>query len=225
MKITLLATLALGLLSGGASFTAIAEPAAPAPQHMAIVPYDPKKPVAERSPEHLYVPYEEFMTLWQAAKEHRRGEGAPEPASVAYTFTAARYDGKVGERSVTFTARLDLLTGGSEAWQKIRLPFKGAKLTGVQMDGKPAALQGEDLMVEKPGRHRIEATFDVPLAAGAAGFRWGVPRSAATLVTLRLPSAGMTAAIAPEAVRWSASWMAARKSPQRSEPPMRCASP
>jgi len=203
MRRRLLTKLGNALLAGLAATVAVStsvvadETAKPEASRTVIVPYDPQKPAADQKPDRLYLPYEEFLTLWQAAKEHRRGEHGPESASVDQAITSARYEGRVDEHAVTFHARLDLLTGGSDDWKKVALPFRGARLTSVTLDGKAAALEADTLVVEKPGRHAVEADFDVPLAAGSNGFRLGIPRSAATLVSLRLMQPGMAATIAP----------------------------
>ena len=65
-----------------------------------IVPYDATKPIAGQKPDQFYLPYERFLELWEAAKMNRTGARA-EPAVVAYVLSAARYDGVVGERSVS----------------------------------------------------------------------------------------------------------------------------
>ncbi len=161
-----------------------------------IVPYDSHKPVAGQTPDGLYVPYEEFLNLWEAAKAHRRGP-QPETIPVPFAFTAARYDGRLTDRLITFAAQLDLLTGGADAWRSVPVPFRGVKLTSLTLDGETAVMKGADVLVEKPGRHRLTATFEIPFARGATEFRWGIPPSAATLVTLKLPDPAMSATIAP----------------------------
>ena len=38
-----------------------------------IVPYDAKKPLRDQKPDRLYLPYERFLELWEAAKATRAG--------------------------------------------------------------------------------------------------------------------------------------------------------
>ena len=139
---------------------------------------------------------QEFLNLWEAAKTHRR-DPQPETIPVPFAFTAARYDGRLTDRLITFTAQVDLLAGGADAWRSFPVPFRGVKLTSLTLDGETAVMKGADVLVEKPGRHRLLATFEIPFARGATEFRWGIPPSAATLVTLKLPDPAMSATIAP----------------------------
>ncbi len=169
------------------------------PSTVVIVPYDSHKPLAGQKPDQLYVPYQQFLNLWQAAKEHRRHDllpAAPEPAPLPFALTAARYDGSVEDRAIKFTARIDLTTGG-DSWQHVPLPFRDAHLTALSLDGKPAALDKDALLVETAGRHRIDAVVEVPRPSGALDLHWGIPRTAAAIVVLRLPQASMTASISP----------------------------
>ena len=124
-------------------------------------------------------------------------QSPPETIPVPFAFTAARYDGRLTDRLITFTAQLDLLTGGADAWRSVPVPFRGVKLTSLTLDGETAVMKGADVLVEKPGRHRLTAIFEIPFARGATEFRWGIPPSAATLVTLKLPDPAMSATIAP----------------------------
>ena len=160
-----------------------------------IVPYDPTKPVAQQKPDQFYVPYERFLQLWEAAKANRSGK-KPEPALVAFVLSAARYEGVLGERAATFTATLDVTTY-NEPWVKVPLPFVGVKIGSLKLDGVAAAYDGEQIIVEKPGRHQLELTFEIPLPRGAQTLEWSVPRTAATLLTLSLPDERTRATITP----------------------------
>jgi hypothetical protein len=77
----------------------------------------------------------------------------------------------------------------------VPLPFKSVKVRGFLLDGVPAAFDGEQVVIEKPGRHRIEVAFEVP-RRGARLF-WNIPRSTATMVVLTLPNPQTTALITP----------------------------
>ncbi len=161
-----------------------------------IVPYDVNARPIDDQVTKVYVPYERFLYLWEAAKQNRRPAAAQPGAPIAWALTSARYDGVVGRGSVAFTAQFDLLTGG-DAWQSVSLPFPGARLTGVRLDGTPTAISNDALLVEKAGRHRVDINFEVALPPGAKTFEWGIPRAAGALVTLTWPDTAMTAAIEP----------------------------
>src|SRR6185295_4052066 len=62
-----------------------------------IVPYDPKKPVKDQHPDKVYLNYDRFLELWEAAKKSRTPEKQPF-AAAAYALGAARYEGRVEEK-------------------------------------------------------------------------------------------------------------------------------
>ncbi|MEA3213466.1 MAG: hypothetical protein QOE70_6523 [Chthoniobacter sp.] len=160
---------------------------------MVIVPYDPKKPAAEQKPDRLYLPYERFLQLWEAAKQQRR----PVPlasSSAPWVLSGARYDGVIGEQSVGFTGKLDLLTT-NEPWVKVPLAFGNARISALLLDGVAANFDGKEIVVEKPGRHILEVSFEVPLPRQATKFSFNVPPATATLVSLTLRDAQGRAAI------------------------------
>ncbi len=183
----------VALAMGGSAFAKGDEP--PRRSATVIVPYDPAKPVAGQKPDQFYLPYEHFLQLWEAAKQNRAGVKA-EPAAVPFALSAARYEGVVGERSVAFTGKLDVTTY-NDAWVKVPLAFKDVQIGALKIDGVAAAYDGGEIIVEKPGRHTIEVSFEIPLRRGAKVFAFGVPRTGATLVALRLRDPRMRAVIAP----------------------------
>ena len=138
------------------------------------VPYDPGQPAAEQTPERVYVPYEQFLNLWEAAKHARTAE-APAPAPVEFALSSARYEARLEERSLTVTGHLDLLTG--HEWVKVPLAFADAKVSSLLLDGAPLALTEKVALVEKPGRHVLEVRFAVPRAPGAQTLAWGIPKA------------------------------------------------
>jgi autotransporter-associated beta strand protein len=162
-----------------------------------IVPYDPKKPVKDQHPDKVYLKYDRFLELWEAAKKSRTPEKQPF-AAAAYALGAARYEGRVEEKRAVFKVTLEFSTF-DEAWVRVPLPFEGVQISELAVDGKPAAFAEGALVVEKPGSHSLTAAFEIPLAAGAREFAWGIPRTAATRLLLTLPETRWTARIQPDA--------------------------
>lgn len=169
-----------------------AEPPPPTAETV-IVPYDPKTPPAEQTPDHLYLPYERFLQLWEAARAARTPKPKEPAPPVDQSLTSARYEAVLGERVVAIQVTLDLLTG--QPWMKVALPFADATVAELQLDGAPAGLEDGTLLVEKPGRHRVTVRLDVPRPQAGGPIEWGVPRSAATLLVLTLPDAQTTATL------------------------------
>lgn len=160
-----------------------------------IVPYDPTKPVAGQQPDQFYLPYERFLELWEKAKLKRKG-AAPEMPATAWSISSARYEGRVEDRSLIFTGTLDVSTRG-QAWVKVPLEFRDVKISRLIVDGVPGAFDGASVLIEKPGRHRIEVSFEIPRGSAANEWSWGVPRSAATMAVLTLPDGPWLATFSP----------------------------
>ena len=177
-------------------FAADAQKEMPESRDTVIVPYDPKKPVKDQHPDKVYLKYDRFLELWEAAKKSRTPEQA-RPAAAAFAIGAARYEGRVEEKRAVFTVTLDFSTF-DEKWVRVPVPFEHVQISELAVDGKPAAFADNTLMVENPGRHSLTASFEIPLKPGVRQFAWGVPRSAATRLVLTLPETRWTAVVGPD---------------------------
>ncbi len=185
------------LLARPALLFAEDQKALPPAKDTVIVPYDPKKPLKDQQPDKVHLAYDRFLELWEAAKKSRAAEKPPF-AAAAFALGAARYEGRVEEKRVAFTATVEVSTF-DDPWVRVPLPFAGVQLSEFALDGKPAAFADGVLVVEKPGKHVLTAKFEIPLAPGAREFAWGIPQTAATRLSLTLPETRWTARIQPDA--------------------------
>lgn len=177
-------------MSGGA--TARAEEAA---SETVIVPYDSTKPLAGQKLDQLYVPYDRFIELWEAAKATRRGI-KPEKLAERYLLSNARYEAQLDSRTLRVKGAIDLETFG-EDWVNVPLSFKRTKLSSLLLDGKPAPLDSGSLVIEKAGPHHVDVEFEVAVKSGNSVISWNIPETPATLVVLTLPDKQMKATIQP----------------------------
>jgi len=191
----MLSTLRFAVVCFLLAFSTALHAATPAPSapETVIVPYDASKPLKMQHPDGLYVPYDRFMELWDAAKRTRRGTESP-LASATCLLESARYDGVLAADCVTFRGLIDLSTF-NEPWVAVPLAIDGAVVNSVKLDGVAVAFDNGRALIEKPGRHTVEVAFRIPLKRGATTFDWGIPRTPGTLVSLKLPSTRMHAAI------------------------------
>lgn len=192
--LVLIALVLFGRLAG--SFAADAMKGISDARDTVIVPYDPKKPMKDQHPDSVYLKYDRFLQLWEAAKKNRTSETA-RPAVVAFAIGAARYEGRVEEKRAAFTVTMEFSTF-DEKWVRVRVPFEHVQISELAVDGKPAAFADNTLVVENPGRHTLTASFEIPLKPGVRQFAWGVPRSAATRLVLTLPETRWTAVVGPD---------------------------
>lgn len=160
-----------------------------------IVPYDSSKPLEGQKLDQIYVPYERFVELWEAAKQTRRGL-PPEEPDASYVLSSARYDATLGADSLQVNGVIDLQTFGND-WVSIPLVFKQAKVGSLKLDGQPAPFESGRIVVEKAGHHRIEVAFEIPVKGGRTRITWGIPKTTGTLFSVKLPQPAMKAAIKP----------------------------
>lgn len=167
----------------------------PAAKDTVIVPYDPKKPVQGQHPDKLYVPYDRFLELWEAAKAARAGE-KPVPAPLPFALSSARYEAQLEAERVVVTATLELTTY-NDPWVSVPMPFNG-RMSTLTLDGKVVSLSDGILLVPEPGHHTLAAHFEIPLTRGQTDFGWSIPRSAATRLVLTLPESRWSARVLPD---------------------------
>ncbi len=161
-----------------------------------IVPYDPGKPVREQKPDNLYVPYERFLELWEAAKV-AHGAEKPFAAPRDFALSSARYDATMEEGRVAISVTI-MLTTFNSAWVKVPLPFD-VRVGSLELDGAPVSLADGVVLVEKPGAHTITARLEIPLPRGQRAFGWNVPRTAATRLTVALAEPRWRVQVQPDA--------------------------
>ncbi|HEU4395618.1 MAG TPA: hypothetical protein VFS92_08640, partial [Planctomycetota bacterium] len=137
MRAAGLGLLALAALAGAAPAAEEkgAPPVAPKPEPAPlptgpIAVYDPDRPGSLDNPEKVFLSYDRWLALWNAANPEQRIE----PARAPILATAA-YEARIEERVLVAFARyeVDAPDGGLVA-----LP-PGAALAGVRVDGRPAA--------------------------------------------------------------------------------------
>ena len=161
-----------------------------------IVPFDVTKPVESQKPDQVYIPYERFLQLWEAAKANKRGfpsEEMPQP----YVLSSARYDSKLDSGVLSVNGVIDLQTF-NDGWVNVPLAFREVKIGVLKLDGQPAPLADGAVAIEKAGHHRIEVEFEIPVGSDKARtFSWGIPQTAGTLFSITLPDRQMKAGLQP----------------------------
>ncbi len=104
------------------------------------IPYNKLKEVFEQEGRGVFVPYEEFQRLWQAALQHEKQERrkVEGPGVMARELVVeARVKGEVVEAKAVMT--VDLLRRG---WHEIPLRLQGSAITTAMLGDQPARLAG-----------------------------------------------------------------------------------
>jgi len=159
--------LLLLLLAAAAARTGVsAQDGAVTGPETVIVPFDVTKPLESQKPSQVYISYERFVELWEAAKANKRGIPAEDMAQ-SYILSSARYDAKLDDGSLHVTGVIDLLTFKDD-WTSVPIAFRDVKIGVLKLDGQPALLASGGVVIEKAGRHRVEVEFEIPVGDAKA---------------------------------------------------------
>lgn len=199
---------------GGGRKAAPAAAAETPPSPTVYVPYDPSLPETLRTPERVFLPYERYRELWNAAHPEERMEAVLPPVLLSSAYEA-RVEGRVFVAAARY--EVDPLDGGLVA-----LP-PGAAAEEVRLDGKPVpvvAAPGGTAVVLVPrgdaaggrtpavgtGRRRVlEATLRWPVEGPAPGgsVRAAIPRTPGCRVRALLPLADAVVTMPAVGGGWS----------------------
>ncbi len=179
---------------GGGDTPSVAEdappPAAGAVQlHKIYVPFRDLGKIFEKEDEGVFLPYEEFLSLWKRAHVPVRD---PQTPPVSAVVRAATYEGAVEGDVVTLRAKLELevLTDG---WHRVPLVFAGAGIEEARLAGRPALLLpssgGYSLLVDGAGRKELELVLRVPTSGDGENRQatFSVPPVPLSRLTLDVP--------------------------------------
>lgn len=129
------------------------------------VPYEKLREVFERDGRGVFLPYDAFQQLWQAASELSRRPTDIKPpveALVAEATSEAEIAGDV--MLVAATLEIEILTKG---WHEVPLRLSDSVVTSAMLNGEPTRLiagaDGYGLLVEKttpePQRYQLRLTY------------------------------------------------------------------
>lgn len=152
------------------SLPASARRVVPPPPHSIILPYDLTEDA--RKSARVYLPFDEFLKLWNAANPDKRVEEPPVEAVVAEALYAAELQSSDAPK----TARLDVtarfvLHSFVRRQVTVALPLGPVALTSGQLDGKSAPIISREsdnvhelaVLLDRPGVHVLDVRFAMPV--------------------------------------------------------------
>lgn len=128
------------------------------------VPFEDLDGVFEKEGQGVFVPYEEFMKLWEANLDRRT---VPAEPPVPYLITRARYEGRVEGDLALVSAEVEFETF-TAGWSAVSLGFSGVAMGEATICRKPATLdagpKGFRVLVPEKGSYTLKLTFVAPVA-------------------------------------------------------------
>ena len=170
------------------------------------IPYEKLRQVFEKHGRGVFLPYEEFEQLWQAAQDKTRPAARPRPP-VGAVITEIENEATVAKDVVRVkaTLKIDLLV---EGWHEIPLRLADAAITSATLGGQPARIvgaPGEDyrLLVEKKGKQpeqivlALEYAKAISKMPGQNSVSLLAPQAPVSRWRVRIPQAGVKVNLQP----------------------------
>ena len=187
---------------------AAAEPPAPPPirEESVYIPYSKLREVFEKEGRGVFLPYEKFQALWQAARDKTALPGEAKPP-VDALITEVEYKATVSKDVVTVaaTVKIEIL---KEGWVEVPLRLGDVALQRAMIGDQPARVisdgpQGYKLLVEKKGKAPQQLTLALAFAKaytkapGQNGVSFETPQAPVSKWEVRIPESGVKVNVLP----------------------------
>jgi hypothetical protein len=165
------------------------------------LPYDNLKEVLQKKEKGIFIPYSDFVKLWEEATRKPPEKLLPPPPIDAAVIHAA-YQGTVHGEMAEFHAELRI-SALKERWGKLLLNFKDIALTSVFLDGKTPFLkavpEGLELLLPEKGSYVLEIGFSASVQSipGKRFIRFQLPSAPLTRIHMTIPGEDLDVKIAP----------------------------
>jgi hypothetical protein len=158
--------------------------------------------VFEKEGRGVFLPYAEFIKLWQKARPTVPPKPKPKPPFEA-AISAGSYEGVVDGTAATITAIYNVEMLKEEGWAALPLPLSGVAVTESTIEGGKAILnvtdQGYVMLMEKPGIYKLTMKFVVRVdrQPGKNSFTFNCPRAAVSRLQMTLPGSDLSVKVDP----------------------------
>ena len=170
------------------------------------IPYDKLRQVFEKQGRGVFLPYEKFQELWQAAQEKNRPAAEIKPP-VGALITEIDNVATVEKDVVRVEAKLEIEVL-AEGWNEIPLRLGDAAITSATVAGQPARILGEQgqgyrLLIEKKGKEpqQIELALQYARAItrtpGQNSVSFQAPQAPVSRWRVVIPQAGVKVNLYP----------------------------
>lgn len=195
----------LSLLLVSCFSTAVAQESAPVPVHererRVYVPFDELEKVFKDGGKGVFLPYREFLDLWNELTIKREEDDKPPPAEAV--IAKAEYTGRVEGDSVILDAKITA-ESFKKGWVLLPLTDKAAPGIGEAETGKAvlrSRADGSDLMLPEKGVYEITLKIYAPIirSAGKSRVTLNLPRAAVSRLNITVPGEGLEFELNPAA--------------------------
>lgn len=165
------------------------------------VPFDELEKVFKDGGKGVFLPYREFLDLWNELTIKRTEDEKPPPADAV--LAKAEYTGRVEGDSVVLDARITA-ESFKKGWVLLPLTDKAAPGIGEATTGKAvlrSRADGSDLMLPEKGVYDITLKIYAPIIRGGGKSRvtMNLPRAAVSRLSMAVPGEGLEFELNPAA--------------------------
>lgn len=165
------------------------------------VPFDELEKVFKDGGKGVFLPYREFLDLWNELTLKREEEEKPPPAEAV--LAKAEYTGRVEGDSVILDAKITA-ESFKKGWVLLPLTEKAAAGIGEAETGRAvlrSRADGSDLMLPEKGVYEITLKIYAPIirSAGKSHVTLNLPRAAVSRLSMTVPGEGLEFELNPAA--------------------------
>lgn len=166
------------------------------------VPYEKLKETFEKEGRGVFLPYEEFLKLWNAGQPKEKTPEEIKPPADA-VVAGGSYVGVAKESAVRFEVTYKVKALG-KAWSELALPLKNIAVETVTLSDPLAvfAPRGDSyvLILPKPGEYTLTLAFSVRVDSkpGQRKIEFGIPPTAVSRLELTIPEKDLRVEVTPK---------------------------
>ncbi len=156
------------------------------------LPFAELEKVFEKEGRGVFLPYREFVTLWDQVKLPKKADARKPP--VEGILSGAVYDGKVDDETATLGATLEFESFKEKGWAV--LPFSSAAMNIAEADTGKAVLEavkeGRRILLPEKGKYTVtmKVYAKVTRSNGRNSVALTLPNAAVSRLSLLVPGSG-----------------------------------
>ncbi|WP_417747833.1 hypothetical protein [Rosistilla oblonga] len=182
------------------------EAEAPLREQTIYIPYSKIRGIFEKEGRGVFIPYEQFQSLWQRARAatHRQPDDPKPPVDALISEINSEAEVEKDVVRVTATMQIELLGKG---WHEIPLRLGDAAILAAKVGDDPARIMPSDggykLLIEKSGKSADRVTAEITYAKaftkspGRNSVEFLAPQAPVNQWRIRVPQAGVKVNIHP----------------------------